>query len=376
MIERQVTYDVSNPRARVKHRGILTIMVTDLKPFSIVNDPGFLHYSKLLDPRFTVASDIFYRRLLDKALIKGKQKVQSKLKEDKPGTVSIQLDGWSANHHGYIGLLANYITKDWRRAKLCLACRPFDESHTGENLARWVENQTDNWGITDEVEVVTTDTASNMLKMMDYLPLHFRHGGCINHVLQLSIKDELFEKPSIKNLIKTCRHICTYANQAVAFSQLIISKQVEAGTEKRSCYLLLQDVVTRWNSTYTMLQRFLLLQPVVRSILLDQEWQKKLNVNITNADWSLMGKVVKVLEVFYEATVRLSSSSACISDVVPTVTSLLVALGPGDGDDNGVKDFKRKLKASLLERLGNKEDLERYSLATLLDPRYDKSLFS
>ena len=89
-----------------------------------------------------------------------------------------------------------------------------------------------------------------------------------------------------------------------------------------------------------------------------------------------MGKVVKVLEVFYEATVRLSSSSACISDVVPTVTSLLVALGPGDGDDNGVKDFKRKLKASLLERLGNKEDLEMYSLATLLDPRYDKSLFS
>ena len=103
-----------------------------------------------------------------------------------------------------------------------------------------------------------------------------------------------------------------------------------------------------------------------------------------------MGKVVKVLEVFYEATVRLSSSSACISDVVPTVTSLIVALGPGDGEkkrvrvillslgasDNGVKDFKRKLKASLLERLGNKEDLERYSLATLLDPRYDKSLFS
>jgi len=176
----------------------------------------------------------------------------SKLKEDKPGTVSIQLDGWSANHHGYIGLLANYITKDWRRAKLCLACRPFDESHTGENLARWVENQTDNWGITDEVEVVTTDTASNMLKIMDYLPLHFRHGGCINPVLQLSIKDELFEKPSIKNLIKTCRHICTYANQAVAFSQLIISKQVEAGTEKRYCFLLLQDVVTRWNSTYTI----------------------------------------------------------------------------------------------------------------------------
>ena len=50
-----------------------------------------------------------------------------------------------------------------------------------------------------------------------------------------------------------------------------------------------------------------------------------------------MGKVVKVLEVFYEATVRLSSSSACISDVVPTVTSLIVALGPGDGEKKRVR---------------------------------------
>jgi hypothetical protein len=42
------------------------MIVTDLQPFSIVNDLGFLHYSKLLHPRFTVASDTYYRRLLEK----------------------------------------------------------------------------------------------------------------------------------------------------------------------------------------------------------------------------------------------------------------------------------------------------------------------
>ena len=76
-----------------------------------------------------------------------------------------------------------------------------------------------------------------------------------------------------------------------------------------------------------------------------------------------------VLEVFYEATIRFSSNSACISDVIPTVTGLIVTLSSEDRDDLGVRDFKRKLKSSLVERLCDKEELERYSVATLLDPR-------
>ena len=130
MLQNKQAYDTNDARAQVKHRGILTMMITDLKPFSLVNDPGFLNYSKLVDPSFTVGSDMFYRRLLDKAFIKGKGKVQQKLSEAQPTSVSIQLDGWSQHHHGYIGLMANYINKDWRRAKLCLACVPFDMSHT------------------------------------------------------------------------------------------------------------------------------------------------------------------------------------------------------------------------------------------------------
>ena len=77
-----------------------------------------------------------------------------------------------------------------------------------------------------------------------------------------------------------------------------------------------------------------------------------------------------MLEVFYEATRKLSSSSACISDVIPIITGLLYTLSPGGNrEDQGVKDFKRKLRASLTDRLGEKELLEQYSVAALLDPR-------
>ena len=370
LVHLKETYDINDPRAKSKHQALLTMMITDLQPFRIVNDPGFLNYSKLLDPRFAVGSDMFYRRLLEKASVKGRNKIQSKLDQDKPQSVSVQMDGWSTHKHGYIGLNVNYINSEWRRAKLCLACRPFDEHHTGQNLARWVESECDAWGITDSVGVVTTDTAANMKKMMNYLPYHFSHGDCINHVLQLVIKDELLEKPSIKNLVQNCRSICSFANMSVLLAQSIIKRQIEAGKEKNDCLYLVQDVVTRWNSTYLMLKRFLELQQVIRDILLDQEWNRKLDVTITNADWNLMEKVVTVLGVFFEATERFSSSSACISEVIPTITGLLVTLEVHEGDDHGVKDFKKKLKESVVKRLGDKETSIQYSLATLLDPRY------
>ena len=166
------------------------------------------------------------------------------------------------------------------------------------------------------------------------------------------IKDELLEKPSIKSLVKTCRHICTFSNTSVLFAQCIVKLQLDAGTEKHSCLHLMQDVATRWNSTFLMLKRFLALQPHVRSLLADQDWQKKVDVKISNSEWVLMEKVVKVLKVFYEATVQFSAVSACISEV------------------------KKKLKESVTERLGGKEMLEQYSLATLLDPRYKNCFFS
>ena len=33
--------------------------------------------------------------------------------KDDPGTVSLQLDGWIANHYGYAGLLINDVTPHW-----------------------------------------------------------------------------------------------------------------------------------------------------------------------------------------------------------------------------------------------------------------------
>ena len=41
---------------------------------------------------------------------------------------------------------------------------------------------------------MTTGTAANIIKMMEYLPIHSLRGGCINHVIQLTINDDIPER--------------------------------------------------------------------------------------------------------------------------------------------------------------------------------------
>jgi hypothetical protein len=73
--------------------------------------------------------------------------------------------------------------------------------------------------------------------------------------------------------------------------------------------------------------------------------------------------------VFYEATLQLSHSSSCISEVVPVTTILLNALARGK-DDAGVIGYKYNLRSKLRESMGDLEKNLDYALATQVDPRY------
>jgi hypothetical protein len=55
------------------------------------------------------------------------------------------------------------------RYYVCFGVIPFDDSHTSVALAAWLKELLDSWGITDRVNVITSDTAANMKALMRYL---------------------------------------------------------------------------------------------------------------------------------------------------------------------------------------------------------------
>ena len=366
-------YDIHDIRAKDRHRGVLMMVILDLQPWNFVSDPGFVCFSNRMDPHYKVASTTFYRELLIKAYKNGVSKVQQKIKNDDPVAVSCQLDGWSSYRHGYIGMLINYITPSWKRVSLCLSCSPFDDHHTGEKLGNWLEEKLGTWKVLDKTTVVVSDTASNMLRMMDFLPNDMEHNNCLNHVLQLVINDEVFEKPEVKSITSHVKAFCNY--NSVLLSSALRKKQEELGFP--SIKTLVQDVKTRWNSTHDMLERFVEVKDAVIAILADDEWKGKISVKtggmvkFSANDWKVMERLVDVLKPFKEATVNLSSKSACVSETIPTLASLqhTLKLANNAAVDRGVRDLKSRLSDNLKARTEYLEMSDMHTISTLLDWR-------
>ena len=152
-------------------------------------------------------------------------------------------------------------------------------------------------------------------------------------------------------------------------------KQEELGFP--SIKTLVQDVKTRWNSTHDMLERFVEVKDAVIAILADDEWKGKITVKtggmvkFSANDWKVMERLVDVLKPFQEATVNLSSKSACVSETFPTLASLqhTLKLANNAAVDRGVMDLKSRLSDNLKARTEYLEMSDMHTISTLLDWR-------
>ena len=102
--------------------------------------------------------------MLDPTYNKIKESLKQKIATDAPSTVSPALDGWTAFHHGYLGINCHYL-KDWNREIICLACIPFDESHTAENIYGKLKSVLVDWDIFRITGPSLRDNAANMKGM-------------------------------------------------------------------------------------------------------------------------------------------------------------------------------------------------------------------
>lgn len=136
--------------------------------------------------------------------------------------------------------------------------------------------------------------------------------------------------------------------------------------------MLIQDVVTRWNSTYEMFQRIQNLKVPLSSVLVECNY----NVYLTNDDWHIISKPCEVLKYFKEITVEISSEkSVSISKSVVFSRALLkhcTYLDTQFYDSQQLTDMISTLTRQVEQRFGSIEKIQIYAEATILDPRFKK----
>ena len=137
-------------------------------------------------------------------------------------------------------------------------------SHTGENLATELEDMLKAWNLSvAQLSAATTDNAANIVLAMEMLGWgHFR---CFSHSLQLAI-NQAFEIQQVSRALARARNLVTHFHHSPRSTHLLKEKQ---GDLKHPSHSLVQQVATRWNSAYYMLQRILEQQQPLCATLLE-----------------------------------------------------------------------------------------------------------
>ncbi|CAH1106833.1 unnamed protein product [Psylliodes chrysocephalus] len=268
------------------------MIVKDLQPLSIVEDRGFRELIGGLEPSFVIPSRFTLTNLfLPQKYEQKKEKFKNLI--SKADSVALTTEGWTAQHRqmSYIFYTAHFITPEWTLHSCLLECGQYDESHTAQHLQSEIFRIAEEWGISDKVFSVT-DNAANVkagLRLTGW-----GHIGCFAHTLNLVVQSGL-EISDIKPLRKKVKTIVEHFHRSTKAN----NKFLEIQRQMSNDLILINDVVTRWNSTYFMFERFLKVrEPLVATLgILNNPVQ-----NLSKEEWQLLKDICLILKPFGQIT--------------------------------------------------------------------------
>jgi len=131
---------------------------------------------------------------------------------------------------------------------------------------------------------------------------------CFAYILNLIVQSSLNEINETREKVKS---IVEFFKRSTNASENLNKIQEQLGFTPT--LMLIQDIITRWNSTFDMFQRFFHLKTPIISALSSSNCDIELTLN----DWNTLTQSCDILEHFKEVTIDLSSKkSLSISKVI------------------------------------------------------------
>uniref|UniRef100_A0A2S2R790 Zinc finger BED domain-containing protein 1 n=1 Tax=Sipha flava TaxID=143950 RepID=A0A2S2R790_9HEMI len=155
---------------------------------------------------------------------------------------------------------------------------------------------------------------------------------------------------------------------------MLAEKQKQLGSS--TILKLKQDISTRWNSTFFMLERLIKLKEPITIVMINL---KEAPNNLESDEWSIIEDVIPLLKPFNNLTVELSAEQyPTISKVIPLIRGLQCSLGlkcPKTRQGNYIKERLLENTSKRFDGIENQTITPHFSRATLLDPRCKKVAF-
>lgn len=348
---------------------IVKMIAKDFQPISIVENEGFLEYTRLLQPLYKPPDR---KKLANKILPKYYTDAASLLRTTLNGIkyLSVTSDIWNSDSNkAYVTITAHFIHEDKLYTRV-LATREIPGSHTAENIAIVMKSILNEWNVFDKIMTVVSDNAANIrCAINDHLQKY--HHPCVAHTLNLTVNEAIKNNSHLSVILKKCRGIVGFFKHSSLANDQLRSIQKQMGLPMLK---VKQDVATRWNSCYIMLVRLL-------------EIKDPLCVAVANNskapdfpdphEWEIIADCVDMLKPANDLTVILSGEKyPTMSLIVPLIRCFQFSLNNLIPKTEVGETLKTNLNNIIIRRLGQVETNEIVAKATFLDPGFKKVGFS
>ncbi|XP_054635140.1 zinc finger BED domain-containing protein 4-like isoform X1 [Dunckerocampus dactyliophorus] len=365
----QMSNQTFNPPPAVSRKqqldaALVDMIVVDMQPFSIVEDKGFKAFVNLLDPTYIIPNRKALGKKVDDKYKATKEKAMALV--SKASAVSLTADMWTSIHmDAYLAVTCHFITEEVQLSTVVLGVQKFPQTHTAAHLAEAKDVLMEEWGIKWKVTGLVTDCAPNMIACANLL--HLRHIMCFAHMLNLVVKRSLAQTPELEDIRSRGRKIVGHFKSSTAAKQKLSEMQRQLA---RPEHKLIQEVDTRWNSTFAVLERLFNEREPMGAALASLSSDL---TPFTSEDYQAMHQCLDVLKPFHQATVELSEEKqVSASKVIPLVKMLKHYISSRCGHITHPLGMKlaTNLKNNLIEKFAMLEKVTALSMATLLDPRF------
>ncbi|XP_041654041.1 E3 SUMO-protein ligase ZBED1-like [Cheilinus undulatus] len=345
-------------------KSLAYFIAKDMMPFRTVERPGFKTLMNTVAPKYKIPRR---QQLSEKEIpnmyLKVKADVVSSLAEAQH--VAFTTDLWTSNTgHPYMSLTAHFITPAWEMKAACLETAFLPEDHTAENIKQAFNNLIAEWGIDQTAEVcVMTDNATNMKAAFKSLPSNWI--SCFGHNLNLALGKAL-KINQLEAAVKACRSVVQGFNHSWKRRRELAKKQAELNLPQHT---LIQDVVTRWGSTYDMMSRFVEQHTAVAATLMGDRNTRHLVLK--GSYISTLEDACKVLKPLRTFTDSLAAETRItISSLRPVLHLMASILAEEDDDSSLMKSMKCVIRQNLEERYEDPDMAKVMNNACVLDPRF------
>jgi hypothetical protein len=370
-------YD-SHPVAKKITSLIAEMIALDLQPYSFVDNVGFNRLLEYLKPQYSLPSPSYFSRTAIPGMYDDvKQIIMSHLKEAESGVVHFTSGIWmSSQTREYLTLTAHWVTfassvrprcKDHHCSAL-LDVSQVDCDYGGSGIQKQLECWWEAWvtSIGLQVGITVTDNPSigKTLSEGEHSSVQ-----CFSHTVNLIVSEAIKSQRMVQNLLSIARKLCERVHRSPRAREKLAELQKEYELPQHQ---LIQDVPSKWNSSFHMLERLIEQKRAVNEMSIECNFRELISCD----QWEVMQSVCHALRPFDAASREMSAHGSTLSQVIPMIHILSRKVDMLFGETMGIDTMLKSLKEAMASRLSATLHDPRYIFATLLDPRYKASLFT